>query len=72
MTSATPYLAEGLATERIILRAAHEQHATELLNYYEVNRQHLQPWEPLRPERFSPIDSVSWPIKHQQETRFIC
>lgn len=58
MTPAAPYPAEGLATERIMLLAAHEQHATELLKYYEVNRQHLQPWEPLRPESFFEPDAI--------------
>lgn len=56
---ATNYPAEGVATERTILRAAHEVHATELLKYYEVNRQHFQLWEPSRPESFFELDAIS-------------
>jgi ribosomal-protein-alanine N-acetyltransferase len=59
MTSATHFPAEGLAAERIVLRAAHEEHATELLKYYEVNRQHLRPWEPLRPASFFEPDAIT-------------
>nr|WP_074769490.1 GNAT family N-acetyltransferase [Paraburkholderia fungorum] len=59
MMPATNYPAEGVATERTILRAAHEDHATELLKYYKGNRQHLQLWEPSRPERFFELDAIS-------------
>jgi ribosomal-protein-alanine N-acetyltransferase len=71
MTCATDLPDEGLATERLVLRAAREEYATELLKYYEVNKQHLQPWEPLRPVSFFEPDALAARLRamaHQTST----
>lgn len=42
----------GLKTHRLILQKLGAGDAVELLRYQIENRQHLQPWEPLRTEEF--------------------
>lgn len=42
----------NLQTERLVLRPASRSDAPSLLDYYINNRDHLQPWEPLRKEMF--------------------
>ncbi|MGF6701363.1 ribosomal-protein-alanine N-acetyltransferase [Paraburkholderia sp. MM5496-R1] len=59
MTPATTYPVDGLVTERTILRAVSEDYASELQKYHTVNRMHLQPWEPSRPERFFELDTIA-------------
>ena len=41
-----------LRTDRLLLRPANRSDASSLLDYYLTNRDHLQPWQPLRKEMF--------------------
>ena len=41
-----------LHSERIVLRIGEEGDVPEVLRYYTENREHLDPWEPLRPAEF--------------------
>ena len=45
-------LAERVLTEDVRLRLVREDDADALARAYSVNREHLAPWDPLRPERF--------------------
>ena len=47
-----------ISTERLKLVPACERFASELREYFIENRNHLQPWEPLRAEDFFEPDSV--------------
>jgi ribosomal-protein-alanine N-acetyltransferase len=49
----------GLATERLILRAAGPEHASALLAYYMNNRDHLRRWEPERPVAFYTLAAMA-------------
>lgn len=47
-TRSTPVL----ETERLVLWMPSPLEAARVLDYFRRNREHLEPWEPLRPERF--------------------
>jgi [ribosomal protein S5]-alanine N-acetyltransferase len=50
---------EGLpVTEGVRLRAIRAADAPMLLRYYDENRAHLRPWEPLRGEGFYTLDAM--------------
>ncbi|WP_321885533.1 ribosomal protein S5-alanine N-acetyltransferase [Paraburkholderia bannensis] len=50
--------ATGLVTDRLKLQALDTADAAELLQYQLDNRQHLQPWEPLRDDAFYTIEAI--------------
>src|SRR5271170_577887 len=41
-----------IRTPRLIIRLGREEDARAVLKYYEENRAHLAPWEPLRSDEF--------------------
>jgi ribosomal-protein-alanine N-acetyltransferase len=41
-----------IETERLVLRVAAEEDAPAIVRYLTENREHLEPWEPARPEAF--------------------
>ena len=43
---------DGLVTERLILKCPTPDMSTAMLAYRQLNRQHLQPWEPARAPEF--------------------
>jgi [ribosomal protein S5]-alanine N-acetyltransferase len=62
---------DGIHTERLKLIPAGEHFVHDLRDYYECNRQHLQPWEPLRPDHFFEIGSIARrprDMTHQHES----
>ena len=50
--------ATGLKTHRLILQKLGADDAAELLRYQIENRQHLQPWEPLRTDEFYTFGTI--------------
>ncbi|WP_063534548.1 GNAT family N-acetyltransferase [Burkholderia sp. MSMB1589WGS] len=48
----------GLRTARLALQMLATDDASELLRYHVENRQHLQPWEPLRADEFYTIEAI--------------
>jgi ribosomal-protein-alanine N-acetyltransferase len=58
MTPAHTLPANGIATERLVLRQTARSNATALLAYYQANRAHLAPWEPLRPQQFYTREAI--------------
>ncbi|WP_321878331.1 ribosomal protein S5-alanine N-acetyltransferase [Paraburkholderia bannensis] len=50
--------ATGLVTDRLKLQPLNPADAAELLQYQLDNRQHLQPWEPLRDDAFYTIEAI--------------
>lgn len=50
--------ATGLMTDRLNLRALSPDDASALLQYQIDNRQHLQPWEPLRDDAFYTVEAI--------------
>lgn len=57
----------GLQTERLILRQATRYDAAALLDYYLVNRDHLQPWEPLRTDDFYTVDALEHRLEAMEQ-----
>ena len=51
--------ADGIASERVLLRLADPMHAKEFRAYLLDNHAYLQPWEPLRDEAFFHLDAVT-------------
>jgi ribosomal-protein-alanine N-acetyltransferase len=45
-----------LTTERLVVRGASESDVPALLRFFDENRAHLAPWEPIRPEDFHTDD----------------
>jgi [ribosomal protein S5]-alanine N-acetyltransferase len=42
----------AIETDRLLLRSARQGDAPSIASYYRENREHLAPWEPLRPDSF--------------------
>ena len=53
-------------TPRLILSTPAPDDAAAMLDYFRRNRQHLQPWEPDRPEGFYTIDGMTARIADMQ------
>lgn len=51
--------ADGIASERVLLRLADPTHAKDFRAYLLDNHAYLQPWEPLRDEAFFHPDAVT-------------
>jgi [ribosomal protein S5]-alanine N-acetyltransferase len=49
---------DGIVTERVRLGVASRADAAAVLAYYNENRAHLQPWEPLRTEAYYTLPAV--------------
>lgn len=48
-----------LKTSRLVLSSPDPGAASELLDYYQRNRLHFQPWEPKRDERFFTLEEMA-------------
>ncbi|RKE36973.1 [SSU ribosomal protein S5P]-alanine acetyltransferase [Paraburkholderia sp. BL23I1N1] len=58
---------EIVHTARLVLRAASERYACDLQAYYLENREHLQPWEPLRPSGFFEADAIAQRLRLMEQ-----
>lgn len=62
--SSQNFPAAGLKTHRLILQKLGTVDAEELLRYQIENRQHLQPWEPLRTDEFYTFRTIEKRIEN--------
>lgn len=58
-----------LATERLMLRPAFGGDALQIQAYNLSNREHLQPWQPIRPAGFFDLDAIIRRISYLEHER---
>lgn len=68
MTAMTPSPTDTvIVTARLTLVSASDEHGSILRAFYLDNRSHLQPWEPLRSERFFDLEEIQRRLQAMEE-----
>ncbi len=69
MSMLIPHLfpVQGLATERLCLRPVTQADAPTLLDFFQDNREHLKPWEPLRAPEFYQLTTIQALIRQYEQ-----
>ena len=59
----------GIETSRLSLKLATPSYSETVLNYYDKNRSHLAPWEPIRPNDFYTLASMKAFLERKESHR---
>lgn len=68
MPLAQPFPMQGLTTARLCIRPVSQADAPALLDFFQYNREHLRPWEPLRSPEFYQLTTIQALIRQYEQT----